>query len=123
MTLLTRRETTGLLLAGTAAAVLPSSAAAEKDETLAIKLAEALNGRLQRGCGGTFSVRNFRLSGTRTNVIMRAGVALEWPPGKRVRPFRSFGGSQQEAIVHMFYQALDTFNAPWPECVNNARRN
>lgn len=119
----TRRQTNALLLAAVSLPLSAGTGQAETPETLAQKLADALNGRLRPGCDGAFSVPKFDLSGTRKNVVMRAAVRLEWPPGTRIRPFRSVGGSQQEAIVDMFYQALDTFNAPWPACVNNARRS
>ena len=114
---LTRRETTGLLIASAAVTLVPSSAAAETAETLALKLGDALNGRLLRGCEGRFAVPDFELSGTRRNVIMQATVQLNWPPGMRKRPFHSAGGSQQEAIVAMFKDALREFGSAWPECI------
>ncbi|NNE87155.1 MAG: hypothetical protein HKN27_03685 [Silicimonas sp.] len=117
MVFLTRRQATGLLFASTTAALVPAIAAAETEETLAFKLGEALNGRLKRGCNGRFSVPMFHLSGTRKNVVMRASVQMEWPPGIRRRPFRSVGTSQQEAIVAMFQDALVEFGGAWPKCI------
>jgi hypothetical protein len=123
MTKFTRRQTNALLLAAGIVPLGARLADAETPETLAQKLTDALNGRLRSGCNGRFSVPKFELSGTRKNVVMRSSVRLDWPPGIRVRPFRSTGSSQQEAIVDMFYQALDTFHDPWPQCVNNKRRS
>lgn len=115
--MITRRQTTGFLLASATASLIPSEAAAEDEETLARKLSEALNGRLQSGCGGQFFTVRFKLEGTRTNVVMRSVVRLDWPPGTRARQFRSTGGNQQEAITAMFRQSLGAFHDVWPECV------
>ena len=115
--MITRRQTTGFLLASATAPLMPGAAVAEDAESLARKLSEALNGRLQSGCGGQFFTVRFKLEGTRKNVVMRSVVRLDWPPGLRTRAFRSTGGNQQEAITAMFRQSLGAFHDVWPECV------
>lgn len=115
--MITRRQTTGFLLAIATAPLIPTAAAAEDADSLARKLSEALNGRLQSGCGGQFSTVRFQLEGTRKNVVMRSVIRLDWPPGLRTRGFRSTGGSQQEAITAMFAQSLGAFHDAWPACV------
>ena len=115
--MITRRQTTGFLLASATASLIPTAAVAEDEETLARKLSEALNGRLQSDCGGNFSIVGFKLEGTRKNVVMRSVIRLDWPPGLRTRGFRSIGGNQQEAITAMFRQSLGAFHDAWPECV------
>ncbi|MEO9826976.1 MAG: hypothetical protein ABJF50_21460 [Paracoccaceae bacterium] len=117
MTHLTRRDATALILASTGSLLLPSVAKAETAESLARKLGDALNGRLTPNCGGRFSTVKFKLEGTRKDVIMRSVLRLDWPPGARTRNFRSTGGSQQEAIVKMFHDALKEFGGAWPDCV------
>lgn len=114
---LTRRQTSGLLLASATATLLPNLAKAETAESLAKKLGDALNGRLVRHCEGRFGVVKFELEGTRKNIVMRSVISLNWPPGMRQRPFRSVGTSQQEAIVAMFQDCLDEFGRAWPKCV------
>lgn len=117
MTLFTRRQTSGLLLASATATLVPTLAGAETEESLARKLGDALNGRLIQNCSGKFDVRAFRLEGTRKNVVMRSVVRLNWPPGMRQRLFRSTGTSQQEAIVAMFKDCVQEFGGAWPKCV------
>ncbi len=117
MTTFTRRQTSGLLIAGATTTLIPSMAASETAETLSKKLAKALNGRLRQNCGGRFGVIKFQLSGTRKNVVMRSVIRMRWTPGMRQRPFRSVGTSQQEAIVAMFEDCLVEFGSVWPECV------
>lgn len=115
--MLTRRQTTGLLIASGTASLIPAAVLAEDADTLARKLTEALNGRLKRGCGGQFTTTGFELGGTRKNVVMRSVIRLDWPPGMRTRGFRSTGANQQEAITDMFRQSLSKFHDAWPDCV------
>lgn len=117
MTHVTRRQATGLLIASASAVAFPHGVAAETPQTLAKKLGKALNGRVKGNCEGAFRVTKFELSGSRKNVVMRAVIQLDWPPGVRRRPFRSTGKNQQEAIVAMFQESLGAFHKNWPDCI------
>ena len=121
MTLLTRRQTTGLILAG---AVLPSElfAATISEEPpehpdIVRVLESALNKRIAPNCQGSFSVVAFdadKVEGKRTMCTI---VRLDWPPGTRQRLFASEASSDQAAFQALYDKCIAGFKPAWPGCI------
>ncbi len=120
MTKITRRTTTGLLLAGCLApgavlvankyrANLPSP-----QPDLAERLAQELNNRLGARANGSFTVQTFDRVTQQGKTTLSTTVRLDWAPGQRQRAARSTGASEEEAFSNLVSAAIDRFDSVWP---------
>ena len=132
MTMLSRRATTGLLIAGT---LMPGAVLAQtkkkkrkrkkplkhlpppKYPALAAKLEERLNSGLGPGCKGKFTVPTFDYAKKGGETTMSVVVRLDWPPGWRQRPLAVTEADDQTAWEELVRISVAKFATPWPGCV------
>ena len=114
---LNRRDTGRLILAGTAAMVLPETALAQSNQPWARRLERELNDHLLPGCGGRFTVTGFGERRHKGREVMAAIVRMDWPPGTRQRRFDAAGDRKKATYNNLVNQALFEFGKAWPGCV------
>ena len=115
--MLTRRDTTKLVLAGAALPLLPPSAAARSPEDWAQLLQRELQGHMVSGCDGKLSVTGFGMAKRGGRFQMVSVVRLDWSPGMRSRKFAASGPEEQAVFSQLLNQALFSFAKAWPGCV------
>lgn len=111
--MITRRDTTKLLLGSAIATALPGGAgAASRDEwirALNIALGQATRGKTRLRLTG------FGVQTTRRQTVMAAVVRMDWPPGFRTRPFNITADTEKEAFNTLVRAVIDEFKSVNPE--------
>lgn len=124
MTQITRRQTTGLLIA---ASLAPNAAFAQlnRDDIPPIQFPEladflelTLNKRIASGCNGKFTVPEFDVPGQRATIEMTATICLEWPPGLRLRKVAGSGNDPRQALEALVTASFEAYDMPWPGCIS-----
>lgn len=127
---ITRRATTGLLIAGT---LMPGAVFAQNKKkrkkplrhlpppnhpALAKKLEDRLNAGLGPDCKGRFTVPAFDYVKKGGQTTMSVVVRLDWPPGWRQRPLAVTETDDQTAFTVLVDDCVALFQGAWGTCVS-----
>ena len=122
--MITRRDASKLVLAGSASALLSlpalAQSQAERERILGLwkkRLQIDMDRSLARGCDGRFTVLDFRYIPGRGDLEMVAVIRLDWPPGLRIRRYARQGADAEAVYQAMKGDALGHFTDAWPDCV------
>lgn len=115
--MITRRDTTRLLLGTAAAALVPGvSHGATREEWIAI-LGERLAQATPPGCGTTLSLVSFGVDKKGGNAGMSAVVQMDWSPGFRKRRFDASARGEQATYDLLVADIVREFARANPGCV------
>ncbi len=115
--MITRRDTTRLILASVAAVALPSVAgAASRDEWIAA-LQQALANATPPGCGTSLTLTQFGYDKRGRMAGMSAVVRMDWPPGERTRRFDASEKGENETFRALLDQIVGEFGRANPVCL------
>lgn len=119
--MLNRRETTKLLLAGSLVGALPvrGSAASREDWVEAVK--NALEAATAPGSGTRLTLSAFGFEKKGRQAGMSAVIAMDWPPGHRIRKFDAGKEGEQETFKQLVTQIVAEFRRVNPEGVREVR--
>jgi len=118
---MTRRQTTGLIFAGS---LMPYAALAQSTSTeglvpdLPELLGLVLNEKLGPECDGTFTVLNFEQGRISGYPAMASVIQLDWPPGFRRRLIRSGGRTVEDAFRALIHNSTRSFAPKSTSCVS-----
>lgn len=122
--MITRRDASKLVLAGSAAALLPlptlAQSKAEQQRILGLwkkRLQIDMDKSLAPGCDGRFTVLDYQYIPGRGSLDMISVIRLDWPPGLRIRRYARRGSDAETVYQAMTGDALNYFNGAWPDCV------
>ena len=107
--MLTRRETTGLLLASAAGAAVPGLGVAQED--WAAKLERMLTSAVAPASGTRFSILRFEHSRLQGSSAFSAVVGMDWQAGYRQRLFEARGAGEVAQFEALVRDILKTFQS------------
>jgi hypothetical protein len=119
--MLNRRETTKLLLAGSAAAFFPVRGIAASREEWVEAVKGALDAATVPGSGTLLTLRAFGFEKKGRQAGMSAVIQMDWPPGYRSRKFEASEAGEQETFKQMVAQIVAEFREVNPEGVREVR--
>ena len=115
--MLTRRDTTRLLLAGTAVSLLPAPALARSRGAWERHLRRQLKTSLLPGCDGKLTLLGFDKQTKDDKVWMQCDIRLDWPPGYRTRRFEATEPDEDASFQLLYARAMAAFDKAWPGCL------
>lgn len=118
---LSRRDTTKLILSGTAflASSGPSAAFfhSEKEVDWPTRIQAELDRHVLNGCEGKLTLTQFDMQPVQGGLRMASIIRLDWPPGYRTRRFDASGDDASATASAMLNKALFSFARAWPGCI------
>lgn len=115
--MITRRDTTMMLLAATAASSLPGRARAASAEEWKRALEQALDAASVTGKGTRLSLVDFGFGKKSGWSGFSTVVRMDWPPGMRTRRFDLTAEGEQQTFKRLIGMILAEFRQANPEGV------
>lgn len=112
--MITRRDSTRLLLAGAASLALAPAARAATAEEWRKAFEDALNAAMVRENGTRLSLVHFGFGRKSGWAGFSAVVRMDWPPGMRMRRFDATAEGERETFRFLVGKMLDEFRAVNP---------
>ena len=119
--MITRRDTTRLLLGAAAALAMPTGLAAATREEWLGAMESALKSATVPGAGTELTLVGFDFAKTRSGAAMSAVVQMTWPPGIRRRPFTASEAGERETFIRLVGNIVAEFRAANPDGVREVR--
>ena len=119
--MLTRRETTKLILGTAVAGALPLSAGAATRDEWAAAMGQALKSATVPNTHTELTLAAFGFGRKGGTAGMSAIVRMDWAPGFRTRRFVVRADGEQAAFKELVGQVVDTFRAANPDGVRGVR--
>lgn len=119
--MITRRDTTRLLLASVACAALPGSLFAATAEEWQAALEKALVAAMVPGSETRLSLAAFDFGKKGKDTGMVAVVRMDWAPGYRSRRFVATETGEQETFKRLVTRIVDEFRRANPDGVREVK--